>query len=275
MWIDNTRAFISNFFVFNVLLLAEYVVAKPGKFEEISVKHPIHLVIPLPTTDDFSNGKNPFLFSSHKVKPLADLALERVYREGILPKDSVNLIYRDSKLSDAIGPNVAVEQLLKKQIDCIIGYAYGYALAPVARMSPYWKNGIPIITPIGLTMSLDDKKEYQLMTRINSPYKVVSSAVSTLFKTYEWKRHIFMFHHAKSPTVAVGECFLLMASLQHPLRQIQEMQHNFYTFNEDMKGNITLEERHQQFKDYLIQSSRMANVLLYSVNVPMRLCSDG
>lgn len=262
MWINSTRTLIFNHFVriVLVLLLSHEVVTKSNrKFEEISVKHPIHLVIPLPDDDDFSDGKNPFLFSSHKVKPLADLALERVYREGILPNNSVNLIYRDSKLSDAIGPNVAVEQLLRKQIDCIIGYAYGYALAPVARMSPYWKNGIPIITPIGLTMSLDDKREYQLMTRINSPYKVVSSAVSTLFNTYKWKRHIFMFHHAKAPSVAVGECFLLMASLQHPLRKVMEMQHNFFTFNEDHGANISKAERHNQFRNYLRASSNMAN----------------
>ncbi|CCD73356.1 Receptor-type guanylate cyclase gcy-28 [Caenorhabditis elegans] len=265
MWINSTRTLIFNHFVriVLVLLLSHEVVTKSNrKFEEISVKHPIHLVIPLPDDDDFSDGKNPFLFSSHKVKPLADLALERVYREGILPNNSVNLIYRDSKLSDAIGPNVAVEQLLRKQIDCIIGYAYGYALAPVARMSPYWKNGIPIITPIGLTMSLDDKREYQLMTRINSPYKVVSSAVSTLFNTYKWKRHIFMFHHAKAPSVAVGECFLLMASLQHPLRKVMEMQHNFFTFNEDHGANISKAERHNQFRNYLRASSNMANVII-------------
>ncbi|KAF1769458.1 hypothetical protein GCK72_001275 [Caenorhabditis remanei] len=259
MWIDKTRTFIFNLFVLDVLLLAELVVANPGKFEEISAKHPIHLVIPLPDNDDFCHGKNPFLLSSPKVQPLADLALERVYKEGILPNNSVNLIYRDTKLSDAIGPNVVVEQLLRKEIDCIIGYAYGYALAPVARMSPYWKNGIPVITPIGLTMSLDDKKEYQLMTRINSPYKVVSSAVGALFKTYNWKRHIFMFHHAKSPTYAVGECFLLMASLQHPLRQIIEMQHNFFTFNEDISANLTRKERDEQFRDYLKASSGIAN----------------
>ncbi|CAI2322857.1 unnamed protein product [Caenorhabditis sp. 36 PRJEB53466] len=249
---------IASLIQITVCLLDFPIFVSTERFREVSAVNPVHLVIPLPDNDDFSNGKNPFLFSSHKVKPLADLALERVYRERILPNNSINLIYRNSKLSDAIGPNVAVEQLLERKIDCIIGYAYGYALAPVARMSPYWKNGIPIITPIGLTMSLDDKKEYQLMTRINSPYKVVSSAVSSLFKSYNWKRHIFMFHHAKSPTIAVGECFLLMASLQHPLRNIIEMQHNFFTFNEDSGGNATVESRQNQFRTFLRSSSYIA-----------------
>ncbi|PIO74778.1 hypothetical protein TELCIR_03200 [Teladorsagia circumcincta] len=83
--------------------------------------------------------------------------------------------YRDSRLSDAHGPNVAIQQLVKNRLDCIIGYAFVYALAPVARMCPYWQdddsNGIPVISPIGLTMNLDDKTEYQTLTRISGPYK--------------------------------------------------------------------------------------------------------
>ncbi|KAE9416200.1 hypothetical protein Angca_000327, partial [Angiostrongylus cantonensis] len=66
--------------------------------------------------------------------------------------------------------------ILKNRLDCIIGYAFVYALAPVARMCPYWQdddsNGIPVITPIGLTMNLDNKMEYQTLTRISGPYKV-------------------------------------------------------------------------------------------------------
>ena len=38
------------------------------------------------------------------------------------------------------------------------GYAFVYALAPVARMSPYWRDndsyGIPVITSVGLTSNL-------------------------------------------------------------------------------------------------------------------------
>ncbi|CAB3407870.1 unnamed protein product [Caenorhabditis bovis] len=215
--------------------------------QDVDRQHPIYVIVPLPNNDDFSQGKNPFLLSLPKVKPIIDLAVDKVYKDKLVERGSLVVVYRDTHLSDAHGPNVAVEQYKINQIDCIIGYAYGYALAPVARMSPYWRNGVPVITPIGLTMSLDDKTEYQLMTRINTPYKVVSRAVSTLFKTLKWKRHVFMFHHAKSPSIAVGECFLLMASIQHPLRENFEMQHNFFTFNEDHHANMTWERRQQEW----------------------------
>uniref|UniRef100_A0A1I7WNK6 DUF3506 domain-containing protein n=1 Tax=Heterorhabditis bacteriophora TaxID=37862 RepID=A0A1I7WNK6_HETBA len=137
---------------------------------------------------------------SNKVQPVVDLALQDAYRKYHLepeqlaltvrnfryvPMDSMAVTYRDSRLSDAHGPNVAIQQLVLNQLDCIIGYAFVYALAPVARMCPYWQdkdsNGIPVITPIGLTMNLDNKQEYQTLTRISGPYKFGGKNRTSLF----------------------------------------------------------------------------------------------
>jgi hypothetical protein len=85
-------------------------------------------------------------------------AVEEVYRRSLVPPNSLDIHFEDSMLSDAHGPNVAINMLVNNQLDCIIGYAFVYALAPVARMSPYWKdkdsNGIPVITSVGLTSNL-------------------------------------------------------------------------------------------------------------------------
>ncbi|EPB73993.1 hypothetical protein ANCCEY_06922 [Ancylostoma ceylanicum] len=170
-----------------------------------------------------------------------------------VPPDSMAVTYRDSRLSDAHGPNVAIQQLVKNRLDCIIGYAFVYALAPVARMCPYWQdddsNGIPVITPIGLTMNLDNKMEYQTLTRISGPYKVVAQSVVALFKYHNWTRHVFLFNHVKDAAMGVGECYLLMASIQMKIKQIIKMEHNFFTFNQNEKINRS------QMKNYLMQSS--------------------
>ncbi|ETN72702.1 hypothetical protein NECAME_18708 [Necator americanus] len=49
--------------------------------------------------------------------------------------------------------------------------------------------------------------------------------------------------------MAVGECFLLMASIQFKVKEIIKMEHNFFTFNQNEKVNRS------QFKSYLMQSS--------------------
>ncbi|KAE9416199.1 hypothetical protein Angca_000326, partial [Angiostrongylus cantonensis] len=49
--------------------------------------------------------------------------------------------------------------------------------------------------------------------------------------------------------MAVGECFLLMASIQVTVKQIINMEHNFFTFNQNERVNRS------QYKNYLMQSS--------------------
>ncbi|PIO72421.1 hypothetical protein TELCIR_05655, partial [Teladorsagia circumcincta] len=111
----------------------------------VSVIHPVHIIVPLPLEDDTEELKNPFGLTILKVRPVIDLALDDAYRKfQYVPPDSMAVTYRDSRLSDAHGPNVAIQQLVK---------------------------GIPVISPIGLTMNLDDKTEYQTLTRISGPYK--------------------------------------------------------------------------------------------------------
>lgn len=103
-------------------------------------------------------------------------------------------------------------------------------------MSPFWRdkdsNGIPVITSIGLTSNLDNRKEYQLMTRISSPYKVVKNAVISLFKALNWTRSAYVFHEQRAdnenPSIPYGECYLLMTSLQPHLYQMNRMEHNYF-----------------------------------------------
>ncbi|KHJ99450.1 hypothetical protein OESDEN_00559 [Oesophagostomum dentatum] len=78
---------------------------------------------------------------------------------------------------------------------------------------------------------------------------VVAQSVVALFQYHNWTRHVFLFHHVKDAAMAVGECFLLMASIQVKVKQIIKMEHNFFTFNQNEKVNRS------QFKNYLMQSS--------------------
>ncbi|GMT26318.1 hypothetical protein PFISCL1PPCAC_17615, partial [Pristionchus fissidentatus] len=218
-----------------------------------SKENRIHILVPLPTTDDSAVGRkmsrNPFQLSISKVRPVIDFALEYIYDEGYLPNGSLEVTYKDSHLSDAQGPNVAIQQLTARKLHCVIGYAFVYALAPVARMSPYWMSasgscGVPVITTIGNTGNLDDKSEYRLMTRIASPYKVLREGVKELVKMHNWTKVTYFFHDYRSTgaekdmAVPVSECFLLMASLKPALssyfQSINSYQEfNYFMFNED------------------------------------------
>jgi|UniRef100_A0AC35EUP7 hypothetical protein len=226
---------------------------------EVSKEKPIYVLFPLPKERGIPEH-NPFGITIDLVKPVVDEALAEVYRRELIPEGVLKINFEDTRLSDAHGPNVAIHALVKNQLDCIIGYAFVYALAPVARMSPHWEDdnshGIPIITSIGLTANLDNRKEYQLMTRISSPYKVIKDAVLALFKKVKWRRTVYLFHDRRhgmtSPDIPYGECYLMMASLEPYLSRLHRMEHNYFMFNE-------LDHNRVQIQEHLKKASTMSN----------------
>ncbi|VDM39126.1 unnamed protein product [Toxocara canis] len=226
---------------------------------DVSSANPMHILFPLPK----KRGKpeeNPFGITMDLAEPVVDIAIEEVYRRQIVPLGSLVTHFKDTQLSDAHGPNVAINQLVEGKLDCIIGYAFVYALAPVARMSPYWKsatnNGIPVITSIGLTSNLDNRTEYQLMTRITSPYKVVTRAVTKVFDKMQWLKVAYIFNeqrHGSSNTgIPYGECYLQMASLQRLQYKKNRMDHNYFMFNE-------LKQDRDVLRDSLKKASALSN----------------
>ncbi|KAE9551222.1 hypothetical protein FO519_005571 [Halicephalobus sp. NKZ332] len=188
---------------------------------EVSKRKPVYILFPLPKEAGIKEH-NPFGITIDLAKPVVDEAVDEVYRRQLVPEGSLEIAFEDTKLSDAHGPNVAIHALVKNKLDCIIGYAFVYSLAPVARMSPHWQDsdshGIPVITSIGLTANLDNRQEYQLMTRISSPYKVVKDAVIALWREFRWSRSVYIFHDRRhgmtKPDIPYGECYLMMASLE-------------------------------------------------------------
>lgn len=134
-------------------------------------------------------------------------------------------------------------------------------------MSPYWHDadseGIPVITSTGLTSNLDNRKEYALMTRITSPYKVVRNCVLKLFAQMGLRNSFYLFHDRRhnnnDPSIPYGECYLLMTSIHVELSQLFPTDHNYFMFNENKK---TKEELMEKLKYASFSSSGKQPVIL-------------
>lgn len=221
---------------------------------------PVHVLVPLP----FEAGdpiKNPFRLTSLAARPVVDIAEQDVYQKRLLAQGSMKFSFRDSRLNDAVGPNLAVEALCDNELDAVIGYAYVYSLAPVARMSPTWKHGgsvgVPVITTIGLVSTLNSRDEYKLLTRMMGTYKVMAQALVELFKLHRWALYSYVFHDLRAsrsdPSAPYGECFFQMESVQSELeRQVGHIEHNYFIFDEH---NIT----RAALADHLRKSSMLGN----------------
>lgn len=102
----------------------------------------------------------------------------------------------------------------------------------------------------------DNRQEYQLMTRISSPYKVIKNAVIALFQEFGWRKNTYVFHEqrhdAANPSIPYGECYLLMASVQSHLYRINHMNHNYFMFNE-------LNYNQQRMRENLQKAGMLSN----------------
>lgn len=87
---------------------------------DVSLKHPIHILFPLPT-ESGRKEVNPFGITIDLSRPVVDEAINEVYRRQLVPLNSLAVHFEDSRLSDAHGPNVAINQLVDNRLDCIIG----------------------------------------------------------------------------------------------------------------------------------------------------------
>uniref|UniRef100_A0A0R3RMM5 ANF_receptor domain-containing protein n=1 Tax=Elaeophora elaphi TaxID=1147741 RepID=A0A0R3RMM5_9BILA len=233
--------------------------------KSVSTEQPIYILFPVPV----KRGeliKNPFGITMDLVRPVVDIALENIYQNKLIPEDSIKSYFKDTHLSDAHGPNVAINQLVANKLDCIIGYAFVYALTPVARVSSYWKsatnNGIPVITTIGLTTNLDNKHKYKLLTRIISPYKILTKAIRMIFNRMNWLNVVYVFHEKRyggttyTVNVPYSECYLQMVSLQMQQYESYQMDHNYFMFNELKFNRI-------QILDILMKASELGNGLFF------------
>jgi hypothetical protein len=111
---------------------------------EVSREHPIHILFPLPT-ESGRQEVNPFGITIDKARPVVDEAIEEVYRRQLIETGSIEASFEDSKLSDAHGPNVAINQLVDNRLDCIIGES-GTSLPLQQQFRPVRLQGTPSST---------------------------------------------------------------------------------------------------------------------------------
>jgi atrial natriuretic peptide receptor A len=121
-----------------------------------------------------------------KVGPALGMALERLTAHTeLLPGYRLQTTWADSKCSSTFGPLEAIDMHCKQQVHVFFGLACNYALAPVARFSPYWNT--PVISIGGLVKGFDDKThEYKLLTRVSSPYTKAAEFVLSVLSQWNW-----------------------------------------------------------------------------------------
>ncbi|KRX67327.1 Atrial natriuretic peptide receptor 3, partial [Trichinella sp. T9] len=204
--------------------------------------------------------QNPFLLSRSVAEPVIQLAIDDVSRKGFLNNIAIDLHFRNTNCSDTLGPYYAVEAYCAKQLDVVLGFASAYALAPVARLSGFWSQGVPVITTIAQVDSLDDRSVYKLLTRMNGSYRELGSTIIHLLQLLNYETVAFLFHsNLRRPAFGKSECFFQMVAINNQLLKASGWrQPPVIDFDEFFDSN---------YEDLLKRASMSANVILMCASV--------
>uniref|UniRef100_A0AC35FUX4 Guanylate cyclase n=1 Tax=Panagrolaimus sp. PS1159 TaxID=55785 RepID=A0AC35FUX4_9BILA len=202
-----------------VLILTE-IESKSSLFpyirKEYSPKFPINIVVGLPTTEG-SPLRNPFRLTITKSQPVFDVAIDDIYYRKLLPYGALEISYEDTQLSDAIGPQKIVDKYCNHSVDAVMGMAYVFALAPVARMSQFWGNGVPVFTTSAMVDELGDKTNFPLLTRLMGTYRTLAKMVLKIVQQLEWQRFHFFFNDQAVHGNSQGrsECYFSLNAIKN------------------------------------------------------------
>ncbi|CAD6186274.1 unnamed protein product [Caenorhabditis auriculariae] len=190
---------------------SQYYYSRPPKW-------PIDIVVGLPV-DEGEGSRNPFGLTMAKGRPIFDVALEDVYRRHqLLPEGSLSVSYVNTALSDAIAPQRIVERYCNNSVDVVMGLPYVYALAPVARLSALWNQGVPVFSTTAFADEFGNRKEFPLLTRMMGNYNALSLMVTRIAANFQWNHYFFLYDDQKSKESnnnGRSECFFTLVAIKN------------------------------------------------------------
>jgi hypothetical protein len=189
---------------------------------------------------------NNFPWGIPKTGPGISLAVETVNKWTLLGGRQLHLELRDSRCSDTYGPLAAIDMYHTKNVHVFLGPACDYAVAPVARFSPYWN--IPVITAGAPVMAFSDKaSQYKLLTRIGFTYAKLGEFFGKMFEQFDWLVMGMIFQNNRDSTKGRSDCYFAMDAVYDTVRkrynakfpQGEEFWYQYIDEGADPPDNIT------------------------------------
>ena len=173
------------------------------------------------------------------------IAVETVNRAFPLTrKHRLSVEFGDSKCSDIVAPLKAIDMYLQRRVKVFIGPVCEYALAPIARYSPYWN--MPVLTAGGFVNALSNKSHtYQQLTRTGGSYDSLGRFVENLFRRFRWT-HLSLMYYDTRGSGSRSDCYFIMEALYLVIKNVRQGNRRRYTyfnraFNDENRGNVTKE----------------------------------
>ncbi|KAK0422575.1 hypothetical protein QR680_007644 [Steinernema hermaphroditum] len=218
---------------------------------------PLDIVVGLPY-DEGTKLRNPFRLTIGKAQPVFDVAVEDIQKKmRLLPNRALRITYVDTQLSDAVGPQRIVDRYCANSVDAVMGMAYVFALAPVARMSQYWQRGVPVFTTSAMVDELGDRVEFPLLTRLMGTYRTIAHLMIKMVSQFQWRRFHFFFNDQAVHGTSHGrsECFFSLNAIKNVFKNQKDIAWSMEMFSEQVT-------RREEFVKLLKKASMLTNIII-------------
>ncbi|KAI3421126.1 hypothetical protein GPALN_014754 [Globodera pallida] len=218
---------------------------------------PLNIVVALPDNVEHPLNalRNPFRLSIPIARPVFDVAIDDITGKfQLLPSGAFQLAYEDTQLSDAIGPQRVVDHYCNHSVDAVMGLAYVYSLAQVARMSQFWGvGGVPVFSTTAMVDELTDRAVFPLLTRLMGTYRTLGKMVHRLTTKLGINNFHFFFNEpALHGSQGRSECYFSLNAIKN-------------MYNQRTWTPVMFSERNTNrtiFRDLLKKSSSLSNMII-------------
>ncbi|KAL5007791.1 hypothetical protein ScPMuIL_016597 [Solemya velum] len=119
------------------------------------------------------------------------IALEDLYRDGILnPDNTVSVTWHNSNTPSG-GVGAVVRLVIDDDVDVILGSPNATVVEPMAHLTAHWN--LPHISWKASSSLLSNKELFHTFVRTVAPFDVAGQALGRLYREFDWKRTGMIF----------------------------------------------------------------------------------
>ena len=162
------------------------------------------------------------MFSIGRMSPAAELALERVRKNGILNDAyTLTISYRDSKCSEAVGMNEAINFFIQRDVHAFFGPVCDYAAAPVARQTHFWNLPMVSVGTIAPDFANRRKTVYPLLTRAGTAsVHPLGDTFVAIMRSQSWTKIKVLYDKSAYDHVLTHVCIFAVEAIINQVKKV-------------------------------------------------------
>ena len=188
------------------------------------------------------------LFSIAKLQPGAEIAIERVARQRLLPAGMrLTISYKDSRCPDeGVAMNEAFKLFERREVNVFFGPVCDFPAAPVARQTRFWNIPLVSVGMVARDFGTRRLAQYPLLTRVGpTNLNVLVNTLSGAFAYYGWRKVKLLYGKDAPDAVAERLYYFIADMFVNSNDSIANVTRDHFKFSDDMHKHSVAQQQEE------------------------------